>query len=286
MIGLCTDSSSQLPADLIARFDAEVVPLTVIVDGVEFAEGEDLDADGFYARFDADHTPTVSTSQPSPGRFALAYRALAERGARQILSIHVGSAVSGTLNSARIAAETSPVPVRLVDTGTASFGISCCLWAAAEAIEDGATIDDAAHVAESLVHHIGNVFVVRALDLVRAGGRVGSSVEQADRDTAGAVPILTLRDGKVEVVAMAANVDDAVAAMSAMIVGAGDDLRVAVGVADAAARPLSDALTASVRSAANITDCVTYRVGPSIGAHTGPGTAGAFFFRAPSQGPR
>ena len=286
MIGLCTDSSSQLPADLIARFDAEVVPLTVIVDGVEFAEGEDLDADGFYARFDADHTPTVSTSQPSPGRFALAYRALAERGARQILSIHVGSAVSGTLNSARIAAETSPVPVRLVDTGTASFGISCCLWAAAEAIEDGATIDDAAHVAESLVHHIGNVFVVRALDLVRAGGRVGSSVEQADRDTAGAVPILTLRDGKVEVVAMAANVDDAVAAMSAMIVGAGEDLRVAVGVADAAARPLSDALTASVRSAANITDCVTYRVGPSIGAHTGPGTAGAFFFTAPSRGPR
>jgi DegV family protein with EDD domain len=286
MIGLCTDSNSQLPADLIARFDAEVVPLTVIVDGVEFAEGEDLDADGFYARFDRDHTPVVSTSQPSPGRFALAYRAVAERGARQILSVHVGSAVSGTLNSARIAAETSPVPVRLVDTGTASFGISCCLWAAAEAIEDGATIDDAAHVAESLVPHIGNVFVVRALDLVRAGGRVGSSVEDAARDPAGAVPILTLRDGKVEVVAMAANLDDAVGAMSTMIVGAGDDLRVAVGVADAAARPLSDALIASARSAANITDCVTYRVGPSIGAHTGPGTAGAFFFTAPSRGPR
>ena len=285
MIGLCTDSNSQLPPDLIARFDAEVVPLTVIVDGVEFAEGEDLDADGFYARFENDHTPVVSTSQPSPGRFALAYRALTERGAHQILSVHVGSAISGTLNSARIAAETSPVPVRLVDTGTASFGISCCLWAAAEAIEDGATINDAAHVAESLVPHIGNVFVVRALDLVRAGGRLGASAQHAE-NAAGAVPILTLRDGKVEVVAMAANLDDAVAAMSAMIVGAGDDLRVAVGVADAAAHTLSDALTASVRSAANITDCVTYRVGPSIGAHTGPGTAGAFFFTAPSRGPR
>ena len=285
MIGLCTDSNGQLPADLIARFDAEVVPLTIIVDDVEFAEGENLDADGFYARFDRDHTPMVSTSQPSPGRFALAYRALAERGARQILSVHVGSAVSGTLNSARIAAEASPVPVRLVDTGTASFGISCCLWAAAEAIEDGATIAEAAHIAESLVPNIGNVFVVRALDLVRAGGRLGASAQQAD-DAPGAVPVLTLRDGKVEVVAMAANVDDAVAAMSAMIVGAGEDLRVAVGVADAAARPLSDALTASVRSAANITDCVTYRVGPSIGAHTGPGTAGAFFFTAPSRGPR
>jgi len=294
MIGLCTDSNSQLSADLIARFDVEVVPLTIIVDGVEFAEGEDLDADGFYARFVGEHTPTVSTSQPSPGRVALAYRALAARGADQILSIHVGSALSGTLNSARIAAETSPVPVRLVDTGTASFGISCCLWAAAEAIERGATIDDAALVAESLVPHIGNVFVVRALDLVRAGGRSGSSVERAASEAAEAaaaadaavVPILTLRDGKVEVVAMAANIDEAVVAMSAMIVDAGTDLRVAVGVADAAARPLSDALTRAVRSVANVVDCVTYRVGPSIGAHTGPGTAGAFFFTAPSRAPR
>ena len=133
MIGLVTDSNAQLPPELATRYGVEVVPLTVTVDGEAFAEGVDLDADAFYARFDHG-TPTVSTSQPSPGAFAEAYARVAERGATEILSIHIGSAVSGTLNSARIAVAGSPVPVRLVDTGTASFGVACCVWEAASRV--------------------------------------------------------------------------------------------------------------------------------------------------------
>ena len=124
-----TDSNAQLPAELAAgsasRSSRSPSPSTASV-----RRGRRLDADAFYARFDTG-TPTVSTSQPSPGAFADAYARVAERGASEILSIHIGSAVSGTLNSARIAVAGSPVPVRLVDTGTASFGVSCCVWEAA-----------------------------------------------------------------------------------------------------------------------------------------------------------
>ena len=117
-IGLVTDSNAQLPPELIERYGVEVVPITVVIDGEEHAEGVDLTADDFYARFEG-ATPDVSTSQPNPGQFAVAYQRLADAGADEILSVHVGADLSGTFNSARLAAGSSPVPVRLVDTGTA-----------------------------------------------------------------------------------------------------------------------------------------------------------------------
>ncbi|HEX9995330.1 MAG TPA: DegV family protein [Acidimicrobiales bacterium] len=274
MIGLCTDSNAQLPPELVERYGVEVVPLTVTVDGVDHLEGVDLDADAFYARFAAGR-PQVATSQPSPGRFAEAYRRLADRGADEVLSVHVGSAVSGTLNAARIGARGAPVPVRLVDTGTASFGVGCCVWEAAEALRAGATADEAARVAEELAATIGNVFVVGALDLARAGGRLAAGVgEEAG------VPVLSLVGGEIRAVGRAADADEAAAVMAGHVLAGGRDLRVAVGVADAAAGPVADALAERLLDRPEVRELVRYRVGPSVGAHTGPGTAGAFFHPA------
>lgn len=270
-VGLCTDSNSQLPPALAQRYGVEVVPLTVVVDGVEHAEGVDLDADGFYARFAGGASPEVSTSQPSPGAFAAAYQRLAERGATEILSVHIGSSISGTLNSARVAAGGAPVPVRLVDTGTASFGISCCLWEAAEVLADGGAIEEAAAVAESTAATVQNVFVVGALDLARRGGRLGvESVEGAD------VPVLSMVGADLQVVATVADLDAAADAMAAFVLAAGDRLRVAIGLADAAGAAVSEALRDRVAGHPDVVDLVEYRIGPSVGAHSGPGTAGAF----------
>ena len=109
MIGLCTDSNAQLPPLLQAQFDVEVVPITVTIDGVDHLEGVDLDADQFYARFAQGSTPSVATAHPSPAAFGTAYQALADRGASEIVSIHVDARLSGTLNAARLAAASSPV---------------------------------------------------------------------------------------------------------------------------------------------------------------------------------
>ena len=275
MIGLVTDSNAQLPPELVERYGVEVVPLTVMVDGVDHLEGVDLDADAFYAAFADGAVPEVATSQPSPGRFAATYRRLAEAGAEEILSIHLGSAVSGTVNSARLAATDSPVPVRVVDTGTASFGVGCCVWEAAEALRAGAPAEEAAAVAEALAPRIGNVFVVGALDLVRAGGRLAAGAEAAE-----GIPVLSLVEGAVQVVGTAADVEEAAAVMAGRVRSAGEGLRVAVGIADAAAAPLWQALEAALVGVPEVREVIRYRVGPSVGAHTGPGTAGAFFHPA------
>ena len=277
MIAIVTDSNAQLPAELVERFSVAVVPLTVTVDGIHYAEGVDLDADGFYAFFEGGAAPKVSTSQPSPGRFVDAYVRSAERGATEILSIHIGSALSGTLNSARIATGSSPVPVRLVDTGTASFGVACCVWEAAEMLAGGASIDEAAEVAAALGARVGNVFTVRALDLARSGGRLGVEVG----DEGSAIPVLSLVDGEIVPVGQAWDVDEAARVMADYVTLGGESLKVAIGIADRGAAPFWTALERLLQEADQVRDLVRYRIGPSVGAHTGPGTAGAFFYSTP-----
>jgi len=276
MIGLCTDSGSQLSAELQERYDIVVVPITVEVDGHEYLEGVDLDADQFYAAFADGHRPTVSTSQPSPGQFALAYEELVDRGCTEVLSVHLGAAVSGTLNSARLAAHKASIPIRLIDTGLASFGVSCCTWAAAAVIAQGGSLDEAAQAAERVAPLVGNVFTVSSLDLVRAGGRSGAAL--MDAGEVPGTPVLTLRNGKVESVGVAHSIDDAVQAMAAEALAWGPCINVAVGLADRAGAAVSEALADRLRGEPSVNEIVTYRVGPSVGAHTGPGTAGAFYF--------
>ncbi|MBA2496393.1 MAG: DegV family protein [Acidimicrobiia bacterium] len=290
-VGLVTDSNSQLPPALAERYGVEVVPLTVTVDGREHQEGVDLDADAFYAHFADGAAPTVTTTQPGPATVEVAYRRLVEQGATEILSIHIASAMSGTLNSARLAAAAVDVPVRLVDSGTASFGIACCVWEAAEALVAGRSVDEAARRAEALVAHIGNVFVVRALDLARRGGRLiaATPIDDGAGDVGDAIPVLSLIGGELQVVGTAAHLDAAAEVMAAYVVeagaalggaGASGGLRVAMGIADAEAEPVRLALEARLLELDVVTELVHYRIGPSVGVHTGPGAAGAFFFPA------
>ena len=273
-IALVTDSNAQLPPELAERYGVTVVPLTVTVDGTPYLEGTELDADAFYARFEGGAKPVVATSQPSPGQFRAVYEALAVGGATEILSIHIGSDVSGTCNSVRLAAASSPVPVRLVDTGTASFGVACCVWEAAEVLASGGSLNDAAAVAAELGPTIGNVFTVRALDLPRAGGRLAAG---SDAD-ATAIPILSLVAGEMKVVGQATDIEEAARAMADHVLAAGSSLRIGVGLADTAAAPLWQALEVRLVGAPEVEEVVRYRIGPSVGAHTGPGTAGAFFY--------
>lgn len=266
-----TDSNAQLPPELAERYGVEVVPLTVTMDGAEYLEGVDIDVDDFYARFETGR-PIVSTAQPSPGRFAAAYEAVAARGATEILSVHIGSSVSGTVNSARLASQVSPVPVRIVDTSTASFAISLCLWEAAEAVAAGATVQEAAEAAERVGATVGNVFVVGALDVARAGGRLAGDLAPPTT-----IPVFTLAGGVMQQVERCGNLQEAAEAMAAYVRRGGPSLRVGVGLSDPGTMPLVAALEERLQKAPEVAELVRYRIGPSVGAHTGPGTVGAMF---------
>ena len=281
MIGataVVVDSAAYLPRRLIERHGVLVAPLSVTLDGREYLEGVDITADEFYGRLVS--ARSVATSQPSPGRLLACYERAAEEGAEHVLSIHIGSGVSGTVQSAQVAAESSPIPVTIVDTGQASFAEGLCAWEAIEALASGATVELAADSARAASAAVGNTFVVKALDLLRRGGRLASE----DGATAADVPVLALTGEGVKVVGIASTLDEAVAAMAGQIESAaraapGRNLR--VGIGHGGAPEIAGALRARVAAMPDVGEIVDYIVGPSIGAHTGAGNAGAVYVPRP-----
>lgn len=272
-IAICTDSAAQVPAELVERHDLTVVPLSVTIDGVVHREGVDLDADGFWSRFGDDGAPEVTTAAPAPGEFARTYADLAAAGASEVLSIHTGSETSGTFNAARVGAEASPIPVELVDSGVSSFSVGLAVLAAVEALDDGASVPEAVAEATATAASTANVFVVGALDLARQGGRlVAGATEPID-----GIPILAMIGGTMEVVGHVATLEDAAERMADTVLADTDRLRVGLARADEGSWPLADALRGRLEERAVEIEVIEYRVGPSVGAHTGPGTAGAVY---------
>ena len=279
MTALVTDSNALLPDALRERFAARVVPLTVVVDGQPFAEGVDLTTAACYERLRAG--ATVSTAAPPPGAFVVAYEAAAADGADAVLSVHIGSNTSATLDSARIAARESRIPVELVDTGTASFPVACCVWAAGTVLEAGGDLDAAAAAARAVAASVGNVFVLGALELAKRGGRLRGD---AAADAELGVAVLALRGGAMDVVAHARDAEEAVGEMAAVVERAAADERLLVGVGDAAAGDLATALAGRLAEHPGVDELVRYEVGPSVAVHTGLGTAGAVYFPAALAG--
>jgi len=273
MIKLVTDSASQIPVDLACRLDVEVVPVVVSVDGIDYREGVDLHADQFWDCF-TDGMPDVVTSQPSPGDIAVVYERAVAEGADEIVSIHVGAEHSGTFNSARLAAARVGVPVHLVDSGTASFGVTCCVWEAAAALAAGASGYEAAERARATAPTVGTTFIIQALEFARRGGRLASRLSE-DHD---GVMVLGGMGGAVDVLATGHTVDELCDQMVAPFLADGRPIRAGVSLADPATAVFADGIEARLRDSAVDVDLVRYRVGPSIAAHTGPGTAGGFWY--------
>lgn len=276
MIGFVTDSASQIPEALAAELGVSVVPVTVTVDGVDHREGVDLHPDAFWARIDGPELPEVSTSQPSPGAIAAVYAEVVAAGATEIVSVHVGADVSGTVNAARLAAADADVPVHVVDSGTASFGVTACLWQAVTAARAGEDAAGAAAVAAAIAPSIGTSFILQGLDFARAGGRFDLTLPDAADD----VIVLAGYGTAIDIVGSGRDLDGLCDQIVAPFLADGVPVRAGVGLADDATLPITEGIEARLRASELVVGLVRYRVGPSIAAHTGPGTAGGFWWPA------
>jgi DegV family protein with EDD domain len=268
---LVTDSSAQLPAALRTRYDVRVVPITVVLDGRPYREGIDLTTDDFYARLRTG--AEVTTAAPAPGEVLAIYQDAVAAGATEIVSIHIGSNTSGTVSAVKLAADAAGVPVEIVDTGTASFAVACCVWAAGDVLAAGAAPVAAADAARAAAGEVANVFVMGGLELARRGGRLAAGVD----DRAG-LPVLALTGGEIRGLGHVHDVAGAIDAMTEYVRATASGRRQRVGVGDALVPDLADALERELGALPEVGEVVRYEIGPSVGAHTGPGTVGACFF--------
>jgi DegV family protein with EDD domain len=271
------DSTADFP-DAAERFpNWRVVPLYVNFGTESFRDGVELTAEQFYARLRAS-TELPTTSQPTPADFLACYAELA--GYERILSIHLAANLSGTFQSAGIAAaELGDGRVRTIDTETASAGITLLAFAIQRRLERGTTDEEIDELVERYKAEHGLLFTVDTLEFLARGGRIGRA-----RAFAGELlhvkPILSIRKGEVIPIKRVRGARKAFQEfIDALESETKDEPGLRIGIAHAAAPERAvelEKMVRDLRPKAQID--IETSLGAVLGAHAGPGTVGFFWF--------
>jgi len=171
-IRIVTDSTCDLPEEVVRRYNISVVPLHINQGEKSFLDGIELTRDEFYTRL-PDYKPAPTTSTPSPEAFRLKFDQLADEGAQSILSIHISESLSATVNSARMAAEQfKRIPVTVLDSTQLSLGLGFVVERAAQMAELGHKAEE---ILESLHEFMKRTYVfasLKTLEYLRRSGRM------------------------------------------------------------------------------------------------------------------
>ena len=301
-VAIVTDSTASLPEGAAERWGVGVVPLDVVVDGERHVEGVDLSPQALLAALTKG--VTVTTSQPPPAAFASAYERAAASGAREIVSIHLSGELSGTVRAARLAAESSSVPVHVVDSGVVAMALGFAVLDAARfsagpevAVTAAAPAPGPLAAARAWWHararpearlpsggevaeHARTVaastrvwFLVDSLDHLRRGGRL-SVPATAIGIVLGLRPILTLHAGGIDVLEKVRTrraARDRLVALAVADVVRRSSARIAVH--HLGQPELAEALAAEVAAAAGdrLAETAVCESSAVLAAHAGPG---------------
>lgn len=280
-VAVVTDSTSSLDSQAAAERGIRIVPLQVAVGEQTFLEGHDV-GPGEIAAALRERAP-VSTSQPTPSAFLDAYESAALSGAASIVSVHLSGQLSGTVDTAQVAARDAPVPVEVVDSHTLGMGLGFAVLAAADAAERQLPLSEVAAAARERADRTSALFYVDTLEYLRRGGRIGAA--QAFVGTALAVkPLLHLEKGSIQPLEKVRTAGKAVARLQDLAVACAGSEPVDVAVhhlANAArAQELADQLRMRLPA---LGELVVSEVGAVIGAHVGPGLLAVIV--SPRHGP-
>jgi DegV family protein with EDD domain len=172
-IALVTDSTCDIPDELLDKYQITTVPLYVIWGDEQLRDGVDIDQETFFTRL-PDDPIHPKTSQPTPGDFA---RTIEKLDAREVLVITLSKALSGTHESACQARDELDVPVRVVDSYSLSMGLGWQVLAAARAREQGADIQGMIAAAERVRAETSLLLTVDTLEYLHRGGRIGAAAK-------------------------------------------------------------------------------------------------------------
>jgi DegV family protein with EDD domain len=265
-----TDSTASLAPEVALAWGVVVVPLQLVVG--DRTLDEDLQASADTVTAALRQREQVSTSRPSPEVMLAAYQQAAADGATELVSVHLSSKLSGTHESAELAARSSPVPVRTVDTGQLGMGTGFAVLAAARAVAGGGDAAAAEAAARTCADATRSLFYVDTLEHLRRGGRIGAA--QALLGSVLAVkPLLTISAGTVVPLDKARTSSRALQRLVELSVEAAQSVGgpVDVAVQHLASRQRADAIAERLRARLGVQEIDISEVGGVLGAHVGPG---------------
>ena len=268
-----TDSTASLPADVAQARGIHVVPLQVVIGAKVLDEGPDGATPDVVAQALRDFVP-VSTSRPAPALFAELYRSLEADGVDEIVSIHLSGEMSGTFESAQLAALEVELPVHVVDSGQVGIATGYAALTAADVLDAGGTGQEAAEAALARGEAASSLFYVDTLEYLRRGGRIGAAAAIVG-SALSVKPLLEIADGRVVPRERVRTASRALARLADLAVEIAGDRAVDVSVAHLAnadrADDLARALTERLAEGLEGREVMCGELGAVLGAHVGPG---------------
>ncbi|MDP4096810.1 DegV family protein [Paenibacillus sp. P96] len=283
---IVTDSTADIPKELVNELHIRIVPLTVMFGEEAFLDGIEMTPERFYPELvKSKELPT--TSQPSPAEFTRTYESiLAAHPDAQIISIHLSSGLSGTYQSAVIGRSMldDEQPVTVYDSKSASYGYGYLVVHAARMAAAGRETADIIRSLDELGQRRQLYFLVDTLEYLQKGGRIGKAAA-----TIGTLlnikPILSIdQDGVIYPVEKARGHKKAMNRIIDMLEQAIKGQKVNVVLGHTADPSTVEGLTDMLRSRFNVADVLYTEIGAVIGTHVGPGTIAVFVWSVGDEG--
>lgn len=276
-VAIVTDSTFNFSSDTARNYPLFSIPLHIIWGDKVYLDGVDITPEQFYEKLKTSKDiPT--TSQPSPAAFHEMYVNLLEQG-YDILSIHISSKLSGTLDSAIQAKNMLPGSrIQLVDSLSTSYAMGFHVLAAARLAAQGATLEECKAEAEKAKTHSGVFFLLNTLEFLHRGGRIGGAAAFMGT-MLNLKPILELRDGRVEAVERVRTTTKAIDRLLHLFEKAAGRHTSPIRIAALHADTPEDAQTLLQRARdrfgiSDVNEVMLGRISPVLGVHTGPGALG------------
>ena len=276
MIKIICDSISDLPIEIIEKYNIDIVPLTVIFDNKEYLAGETLTTKEFYKILrDTDIMP--KTSQATYVQFKSAFEKYDEN--TEIIYIAGSSTASGTYQSSMLAKNDGHDNVSIFDTQNLSIGSALFVIKACEMVENGCSIEEIILSLEKLKNDVEVVFSVDTLEYLKMGGRI-SSTKAALGNLLSIKPILEVKDGLVVQKSQVRGKKQIYSTLAKTIVEKfGKDLKsrtIIIGCGD----NIEDLeiMKESLEKEAEISNVYFVNIGCVVCSHSGPGVMGISCF--------
>jgi DegV family protein with EDD domain len=274
---IVTDSTASLPEDVAAARGIVVVPLQVVIGATVYDEGADGATPDLVAQALRDFRP-VSTSRPAPAALLEVYEKAAADGAEAVVSVHLSGEMSGTYESALLAARDATVPVTVVDTRQVGVATGYAALSAADVLDGGGSPEQAAEAARRRAEGATALFYVDTLEYLRRGGRIGAAAALLGGALA-VKPLLQIREGRVASLERVRTSARALSRMEDLLVEAAGDRAVDVCVSHLANPDRAGDLAGRLadRLATNLAGREVWcgELGAVLGAHVGPGMVAA-----------
>lgn len=201
MIKIVTDSTCDLPQEVIEKLEISVVPCYINFPDKSFLDGVEISRKDFYEML-PNYNPPPTTSAPAIGTFAKLYKDLLDGGATQVLSIHISSVLSGIHNVAYLAAEAvGNQLVRTFDGGQLSLGTGLIVEAAATAAKEGRSLEEILLLIQDLAKRTYTFAAANTLTYLQRSGRV-SQAKAVLGSLLQIKPILGMNQGKITTTAV------------------------------------------------------------------------------------